>query len=414
MKNKIKRIKLSEFFDPRRELKPFLLGAFLSRIVEEEIDGIDYFYAYSSFRTSKIMYYHDYNFYGLANNLVEKFNKKSGFCNWEIKRITDTHMVLVFYVINDLNFSRDTFCKALITKIKESKWATETDDLNNEKRDFIRGFIELRGSVDTSLNYIAQDYFYKNRYELQKCLLLPEHLGIPINYMNFNARELQPEYVSGKKRRNTQFRLNLKYYAKKIGFINDYKAEIFSRCHKNYKRYIDDDCIFFNLDLPYKDYDISFLNYFNFYTYYMYGNKLKTSSIKLFREKLGFNEKTNMTKENRNKLLERTFFEVEPKECCVCGIKNTSTNPKTGEENFQIHHVISLCNDDELENVDNLVLVCPNCHDMLKKGHAEKEQQKNAIRVILDKKPNVRIFAEEYLEINDIDDLVERIWELLG
>ena len=50
------KIRLKDFF--KNEIKPFILGAFLSRIMEytDKNTGEKYFYAYTSFKASKFIY----------------------------------------------------------------------------------------------------------------------------------------------------------------------------------------------------------------------------------------------------------------------------------------------------------------------------------------------------------------------
>lgn len=405
-------IKLSYFL--KLEIKPFLLGAFISRIMETEVDGNKYFYCYSSFKASHVIFRDDFSFKEYSKTLVAKFNKLSGHYNWCVERVSDTLMELRFNILNDLNMPKSLFYKTLYNKTLSAFWIID-DQMNDSKKDFIRGFIELRGSVDTNAKFLSQDYFYDNRIELKKAQILTDHMGIPIKYANFNARNLQPQYVSGARKRNTQFRINVFYYAKEIGFINEYKAEIFNRSYKTDGKVIINDIVYFNLELPVpKNDDATFIKYINFFTDNIYEKKLTPQAISLLRQKIGFTDQNPSDSRKRNMSIIDLYNEIAPDECAICGTTKTFLNKNTGRQHFEVHHVISFCNGKEVDNIANLVKLCPTCHDMLKKNRAPKEEQLNAIRKILHNHQEIYDFTSSYLGIDDFNELVEKIWELLG
>ena len=408
----MKYVKISDFFK-RKTLKPFLLGAFLSRVMEETIEGKKYFYAYSSFKSSKVVDFGDFDFNELSKSLINKFNLRSGFDNWIVFKVTDKSMELRFYVLNDIDISKIFFYKSLFQKVMQSDWITEPD-LNDKKRDFIRGFIELRGSVDTTAKLIAQDYFYDDRMELKKAQILTDFMSVPLRFANFNARNLQPDYVSGKNMRNTQFRINLYFYAKFIGFINEYKAEIFNESYYSYSKHIIDYCTYFDVEIPKgKVTTAKFIEYLNFFTDNIYEKKLTPEIVNEYRKVLGFDIE-NDSSPSRNKKIIEVYSNAIPDVCAICGTTKTSFNPRTGKQNFEIHHVISLNNGQIYDDIKNLVKLCPTCHDMLKKNHATKEEQMNGIRTILYGHEEVRDYVSSVLCIDDINELVEKIWEMLG
>ena len=410
--NYMKCIKLSEFL--KLEIKPFLLGAFLSRIMEKEIEGNNYFYAYSSFRSSHVIFRDDFDLVGYAEILKNKFNKCSGYYNWIINKACPTSTELSFYILNDLKMPKLMFYKTLYSKTMSAPWILE-DSLNNEKKDFIRGFIELRGSVDTTAKLIAQDYFYDTSAELKKAQIITDQMGVPIKYANFNARNLQPQYISGENKRNAQFRINILYYSKYIGFINYYKAEIFNRSYYTQSNYEINDIKYFNVDLPSsKNDDATFIKYINFFTNNIYQKTLTPEAIKDLRRRLGFKTDSSTNDGKRNLSLIQLFNAIAPDECAICGTKTTFLNKNTGRQHFEIHHVISFCNGKEVDNIANLVKLCPTCHDMLKKNRAPKEDQLKAIRKILHNHQEIFEFTSSYLGIDDINDLSEKIWEMLG
>lgn len=200
-----KYIKLSELL--KREIKPFVFGVFLSRIMEENIGGEHFFYAYTSFRKSKAVFECDFPLPDYAPILAEKMNWFSGHKNWFVEKVSDSVVDIRFYVLDDLKISKKALYKLLYQKMMSSDWIME-DGFTESKKSFIRGFLECRGSVDTTAKLIAQDYFYDDRTELKKALLLTDLMDLPCEYANFNARDLQPQFVAGIVKRNTQFRIN--------------------------------------------------------------------------------------------------------------------------------------------------------------------------------------------------------------
>lgn len=406
-------IKLSKFF--KLEIKPFLLGVFLSRIMEAEINNDKFFYTYSSFKSSNVVYKDDFDLITYANVLKEKFNKKSGHYNWVVdEQSTSTSIKISFYILNDLNLPKKMFYQALYQKTLTSSWISD-ENFNDSKKDFIRGFIESRGSVDTNRNFIAQDYFYDNKNELKKALILTNFMNIPVKYINFNARDLQPQFVSGINKRNTQLRINSLFYAKYIGFINYYKAQIFKNTHTTLSSYELNEIKYFQLQMPTSSSDeATFLKYINFFTDNIYKKELSKESIKTLRKKLGFKISSDSSNQQRNKAIIDLFDEITPDVCAVCGTTKTYAKKNTGRQYFEIHHVISFYNDKELDNPANLVKLCPTCHHMLKKNSGKKEDQILAIKKILSEHDEIFDFTSSYLGIEDLDELCEKIWEKLG
>ena len=406
----MKRLTVSELLS-KKEIKPFLYGAFLNRIMTTK-DGTC-FYAYTYFQSSKAVYKDDFNFISYADELLANLNHFSGFHNWEKDTAEKTHIELRFYAVNDLNISATQFYSLLYQKMAKCEWWTKPD-LNDEKKAFIRGFIELRGSVDTTAKLIAQDYFFNNSIELKKAFILTNMMDLPICYANFNPRNLQPQYVSGEKKRNSQFRINLMFYANQIGFINKYKATIFENTYYNRGKKEVDGLFFFDVDLPKpRDDSAKFVKMLNFFTNNIYKKNLTKDAVQNLRKRLGFNNDIN-EKTHRNNTIIAIFNEITEDKCAICGCKETFVNKNTGRHHFEIHHVISYKNGKELDNIANLVKLCPTCHDMLRKNASSKEQQQKAIIKILSEHPEVLEFAKSYLQIDDINKLTEAIWEMLG
>ena len=101
-----------------------------------------------------------------------------------------------------------------------------------------------------------------------------------------------------------------------------------------------------------------------------------------------------------------------PDECMGCKNKykiedRTFTNKKTGRLYFEIHHVISIGDNHELDDENNLVKLCPACHDTLKRGRATKETQKEIIIEIYNNAPYTLEFAEHFFDTTNFDEIVE-------
>lgn len=408
-------IKISDFLK-RKTIKPLLYGAFLSRIMTEEIYGKKYFYAYSSFRKSKAVYQTDFDIYNYAEKYKNQLNLWSGYDNWSIKRKTKTSMELRFYLHNDLNLTITQFYTYLFHKLFKNDWATDYN-LNDNKRSFIRGFLELRGSVDTTANYMAQDYFYNNENELQKAFIITDQMKIPTGYLNFNLRELQPQYVKNIQQRNTQFRINAMYYAKNIGFLNKYKAKIFKESKNSIKEIEKNGIIFFDCILPAsRQYNLNFRKRINFYINNIYSKNINENMINYLRKqgdyKIALNS-SNLDEKRDYKLIEICNDTTEDK-CMCCGTTQTSTDKNTGRQRFQIHHMISFKNGKEFDTLSNLVKLCPTCHDSLKKNASTKQEQTENIKKILNNWPPVKEFCSTYFDTDSIEELAEKVWEMLG
>ena len=153
-------MRVSEFL--RREISPFLYGAFMSRIMSTTERGKRYFYCYTSFRQSKLVPPRVFSISNYARKYIDELNFIGGVSDWRIVRANDEVFEARLYLENDLALTDMSFYNMLHSKFFQSEWIHE-EGLTDDKKDFIRGFLELRGSVDTTAKYIAQDYFFNNR-----------------------------------------------------------------------------------------------------------------------------------------------------------------------------------------------------------------------------------------------------------
>ena len=404
-------MKVSELL--RRDLSPFLFGAFMSRIMSESRDGKRFFYCYTSFRVSKVAPPREFSIPGYANQYIRELNFISGSNNWEITRCNEGVFEARFYIENDLALTETSFYNMLHSKFFRSEWIHE-EGLTDDKKDFIRGFVELRGSVDTTAKFIAQDYFFNNRVELKKATIITDFMNVPIQYANYNMRDLQYQFVSGINRRNPQFRINLYYYARYIGFLNKYKAKIFEKAYHVPEGYEQDGIVYFRVALPnsHSD-DVAFIKYLNFFSNNIYERSLTPAAIEQLRTRLGFNIAGETNPDARNRGIVSLFEMIAPDKCAICGTETTYERPD-GRQYFEIHHVISRCNGAELDNIANLVKLCPTCHRMMKRNGSPKENQVRAIIKILNEHSEIFEFCSSYLNLSDINQLAEKIQELLG
>ena len=229
---------------PPDKIPPFLLGAMLNKI--ELIRNN--FLVYSDYRKSpridkyisdenfknfleskgidfpnNISDYKNYFFELSKYNLQDKYNK-----NCENKvcwKINCNRKVLGFYIENDLNYSELDFFNMLFSKLQQCSWLNnEGLYINSKKSLFLKGFMEPRGSIDTSRNFITIDMFYND-------ILVREFENLFIYYfgssINLNFRYSQPQYIGGENLRNTQFRISLNSYINYVGIDNIYKLTIY-------------------------------------------------------------------------------------------------------------------------------------------------------------------------------------------
>jgi len=286
--------------------------------------------------------------------------------------------------------------------------------LTEEKKDFVRGFVEIRGSVDTTAKLIAQDYFYNSKIEIKKAQLLTDMMNLPIRFANFNPRNLQPQYVNGENKRNTQFRIHAFYYAKNIGFINDYKAKIFETVYHFHRKKVENLITYYDVEIPKsRNDDVSFIKYLNFFTNNIYDKELTSTAIKELRISLGF-DTNESTKTSRNASIIELYRLISEDKCAICDTTKTFENKKTGRQHFEIHHMISYNNGNEYDNIANLVKLCPTCHDSLKRNHASKPAQVKSILKIFHEHSEIYEFTSSYLGIENINNLADKIWSMLG
>jgi len=401
-------MKVSQFFE--KEISPLLLGAFYSRYIFSKDNSI--IYTEVSYKISKFVNDRDFLIKS-KNDLINKLNRFSHpYGYWKDHTKTNSsspQMLLRFELENDLNLNKNNFYNKLNVKLLEQDFLYD-EKLNDSKKMFIRGFAESRGSIDTTRPLLALDYFYNSVNEVKRARMLYDYFNVPFSALNFNPRELQNDYITGRNRRNTQLRFNLYWYLKHIGLINIYKARIVSSAYNNIS--FEDDiggiCYFSTPEITHSRKD-TFDSRLQYYSNNIFNQKLSSYEIDQIRKELNLNFNENEDFRRDTSLIELIRY-LTPDECSSCGTTKTYTHKNTGRQYFEYHHVISLGKNHELDDENNIVKLCPTCHRLVKKGSAPEREQKLVIMNILRNRPNVMEFAKLIYDIEDFEQIVHKIY----
>lgn len=392
-----------------QDIPPFVLGSFVSRSIIEE----NYISTEASFKASK---FSSIELSSYKQSYLDKLNNISFPFVWELVNTSEDVFKAKLRIENDLALTKERFFyKLYYSIITNFPWLSD-NELNDQKKYFIRGFIEPRGSVDTTASYISQDYYYDDLFETKKYKILTDFCNVPYYVLNLNFRNLQRQYYEGINQRNTQFRVNSKWYMKHIGMLNDYKIDIFANCHSTSDRIVKEDLIsYFNLEEPRYNLRTGVDDRFNFYVHNILHRDLTDQEINSLRQNLGYDSQTQQLRDSS--LPELVRF-LEPDECVCC--KNlynindrTFTHKRTNRPYFEIHHVISLGNNRELDDENNLVKLCPVCHTCLKRGTGLESDQKRLISLILENSSKVLSFSENIFDCDNRDILIDKIYSNL-
>jgi len=409
-------IKLSTFLE--NEVSPFLLGAFFSRRVFTKDDK--YIFAYTSYKKSRVIATNLIDFDSYENEYINVLNYRSGnYPFWNTKKYFKKQYnisfgkvkgQLYFVLENDLNITKESLYNKLYSKLLSTcDWVFD-NDLNESKKDFVRGFMELRGSIDTSANYIPHDYYADSNLEIRKARMLVDYMNIPHYITNINFRALQHDYYAGIRKRNTQFRLNIWWYMENIGIMNAYKAEVFAKSRKVDMPEPIDGVYYFKNDEIKNRTNINLLDdRLNFYFTNLLDKEPTQRDIEKMRAELGFDDEP---KSIRSSSLVEAIRYSEKDECVCCKDRydiadRTHVNPKTERYYFEVHHVVSIGDNKELDDENNMVKLCPGCHRALKRGSCSKEEQKSMIRDIFTNAPKTLEFAKCFFDNTDYEEVVE-------
>ncbi len=405
-------MKVSDFL-ANNDIPTFLLGAFYGRY--EFAANKKYIYTYSSYRNWTKLYDNDVLCQKSKDSFVVQVNEISKpYSYWERGTRVFPKADIVFVLENDLGLDNNSFFNRLNRKILNSDFVDEIS-FTEDKKMFIRGFSELRGSLDRNRNLLAMDYVKNSQPETKRVRLLIDSLNVPVHVVNYNFREFQPDYISGKKR-ETQLRYNVFWYATNIGFINEYRVEAFK--HNFYYTDIKKEGVvtYFSCPQPLKSDNTTFENRLAYYTHNVFDKKLtKTDTIK-FKKMINLSDESDSFKRDFSIV---SYVRYCTPDICVCccddyDIKDrTHIESKTGRFHFEIHHMISVGKNKDLDDVDNLAKICPACHASLGRGSADEKTQKELIRKIFKHKENILRFSESYFDENDFETLVDLVWSAL-
>ncbi|GHP98263.1 hypothetical protein VN0271_03880 [Helicobacter pylori] len=380
-------------------------------------------YGVCSYRLSKFV--HDYDYEESKAQVLNALNRLSVHPIWRFNQesVTKIKGTFVFILENDLHLDENSFYKKLLNSLIDNDFFNRSHSMTPNQRLFLSGFFESRGSIDTQRNFLTLDYFFHSPLEFKKFHYLIDFFNIPSEALNFNFRELQHEYAQGIEKRNAQFRIYLNWYLHHIGLFNPYKARIAH--HKIFKTTLVYDGIYYQLrDRPKTEYrGNGFIERAHFYLKNVYQQDLDDKSIEKLREQLGFIQKSEEFKRD-SKII--NFYRIStPNVCNACcdsyDIKERSfislpLYQITQDPNSyytEIHHVISLGKDRELDVLENLTKLCPACHRALKKGASGEGFQKRLIRNILNRNKDNLEFAQLRFETDDFPTLINRIYESL-
>ncbi len=369
--------------------------------------------------------------------LLSRFQIKNGciygVCSYKASKFIHGYKESKVRVLNALNTlsahpiwrfnqENDTKIKGTFVFILDNDFFNRSHSMTLNQRLFLSGFFESRGSIDTQRNFLTSDYFFHSPLEFKKFHYLIDFFNIPSKALNFNFRELQPEYMQGINQRNAQFRIYLDWYLHHIGLFNPYKARIAEHV---FKTTLVGDGIYYKLrDRPTTEYrGNSFTERAHFYLKSVYQQDLDDKSIEKLREQLGWIQKSEEFRRD-SKII--NFYRIStPNVCSACcgdyDIKERSfislplykITQKPDSYYTEIHHVISLGKDQELDVLANLAKLCPACHRALKKGSSEEGFQKHLIENILNHNKDNLEFAQLRFETDDFPTLINRIYESL-
>ena len=397
-------MKVSEFLNENTQISPLVLGAFLNHFIVQN----DYIYTYSHYKHQKNKFVTKTDYENSIKIYVDLLNLQCGENYWK-----KNNTKFICSLENDLSLSKNEFYSKLLRKIFLSDFFLD-NELTENKKQFIRGFFEMRGSVDTTRPLLAQDYFYNSQEEIKRVRYLSDNFCIPEEELNFNFRELQNQFVTGINKRNTQLRINLFWYLNNIRLINPYKAEKAKNAYDLPATLINN---IYYFDCPTQTHNASiFTERVNFYLNSIFKQELSEREIEKLRNELEFNKDIDEKEFSRDSNIIRFMRLYTVDECSACKkyypLKDRSfqSKPLNGRYYTEIHHVISVGKDKDLDVLENLAKLCPVCHRALKRGAANEEYQKFLIKEILQSNPQNLEFAQIVFENSNQDFLCEKIW----
>lgn len=335
--------------------------------------------------------------YQLNNQLLSDFTK----LNFQLNGTKHQYFI-------ESELSCDDFFFKIYQQIQRKRIESNIND-NDFSKLIILAFFGLRGSYDGS-NLYAMDLprqvlsvnYLDNLFKLLTNVS-------DLRQLNLNFRELQEQFVAGKNKRNTQFRINLRYFydnfIEDLKVINIFKYEILKSQEK----------IILSQNISQKPKD-GFIERLFFYRDNIL-NKTKTQNeIEQLRKNLGFiYDEVIDEKVSRNQGIVQYVRAYFPDECACCKnhypIENRTFKYRNSERWYlEIHHIISFSADRTLDQIDNLVKLCPTCHRALTKNRADEAYQKSLISEIFINNPKAKEFC---LNLTSDDNCIQFVYDRL-
>lgn len=316
---------------------------------------------------------------------------------------------------NDTPYSREELLYRIYARIEQTRFL-------HPKREFEKiitsSFFIPRGSIDLSRNYFTVDVLKQNVSEQYIGNLLSLLTSLTeIKQLNFNFRELQPEYIEGKNR-NTQLRINLRwfydYYIDEVESLNLYKHNLLESNRReillsNYNNNLSSS--FIERAIFYKDKILGRQSNFE-----KLSKQQLNNIVKNYREELDFDDKQPETdKVYRDQSLVKLAIISQPDICHSCHgyypLEQRTFKVRGSDRPYlELHHVISFGADQSGDVLENLVKLCPSCHRALTPNRAEEHYQKRIINDIFshsqDAYKYVRLFLNERANENDAIEFV--------
>ena len=204
-------------------------------------------------------------------------------------------------------------------------------------------------------------------------------------------RSLQPQFTSREVRRNTQIRVNLKWFythALRGTRLNEYKLKVLEN----------------NLQNLGEERKLGgFEERMVVYRGRVLGHVLLAREIENLRHELEFErsefERAGDAFSLRNQKVVAFAREILDDVCVGCQDKyqiddRSFMMPHTGKHYLEINHVIAYASGSTaVDVVDNLVKLCPVCHRALTPGRAEESLQKEIIGKMIKSRPEVESFV---------------------
>lgn len=354
----------------------------------------------SSYKSSK------YEAYSLTEQVYQNNNKLLSQYTGLPFQLNKTKHQFVIQSINEC----DDFFAQIYRRIQQKRFETQISD-NAFENAILLSFFALRGSPDFKMNFYSLDLLrsvVSSKY-LDNLFNLLTNLS-DLRQLNLNFRELQEQFVSGENTRNTQFRINLRYFNDRVGSqlaqINQYKADIL----KNNQAIIRDKSIA-------QENNKTFVQRIIFYTANVLKQHKTEREIEQLRKELGFEYDSEIdTKKQRNQGIVQYVRVYFPDECAACKqdyvIADRSFKYRQSHRYYmEVHHCISFSADSTCDQIDNLVKLCPVCHRALTKNRADETYQRQLISQIFENAPTAKQFCLNF--VDNENQLIDFVYERL-